>query len=49
MRQWRVGSFSMGLVLVLLGIGLLLYQLKGAPAALDLIFNWWPLAQFSWA
>ncbi len=44
MRQWRVGSFSMGLVLVLLGIGLLLYQFKGSPAALDLIINWWPLA-----
>lgn len=43
MRQWRVGSFSMGLVLVLLGIGLLLDRFQGAQSALELIINWWPL------
>jgi hypothetical protein len=43
MRQWRVGSFSMGLVLVLLGIGLLMDRFQGAQSALELIINWWPL------
>jgi hypothetical protein len=43
MRQWRVGSFSMGLVLVLLGIGLLMDRFQSAQSALELIINWWPL------
>lgn len=42
MRQWRVGSFSMGLVLVLLGVALLLELLKGYPAAFELAYTWWP-------
>lgn len=44
MRQWRVGSFSMGLILVLLGVGLILNQFSGTPKALELVANWWPLA-----
>lgn len=44
MRQWRVGSFSMGLILVLLGVGLLIDRFSGAPRALELVINWWPLA-----
>jgi len=31
MRQWRVGSFSMGLILVLLGIGLLTRSFQRNP------------------
>lgn len=44
MRQWRVGSFSMGLILVLLGVGLLIDRFSGTPQALELVLNWWPLA-----
>lgn len=44
MRQWRVGSFSMGLILVLLGIGLIVDHFNAAPITLDLAINWWPLA-----
>ncbi|HOB29545.1 MAG TPA: hypothetical protein PLW51_03450 [Bacillota bacterium] len=44
MKQWRAGSFSMGLILVLLGIGLILDHFSGAPAAIELIITWWPLA-----
>ena len=44
MRQWRVGSFSMGLLLVLLGVGLLLDRFTGGVSALELINNWWPAA-----
>lgn len=44
MRQWRVGSFSMGLILVLLGIGLLIDRFSGTPKALELVVTWWPLA-----
>ncbi len=43
MRQWRVGSFSMGLLLVLLGVGLLLDRFQSALSSLELIINWWPL------
>lgn len=42
MRQWRVGSFSMGLLLVLLGVGLLLDRFRGGAAALEVIIDWWP-------
>jgi hypothetical protein len=43
MRQWRVGSFSMGLLLVLLGVGLLLDRFRGSTTAFELINNWWPV------
>ncbi|MEW5783757.1 MAG: DUF5668 domain-containing protein [Bacillota bacterium] len=42
MRQWRVGSFSMGLVLVLMGVGLLLDRFSGITSSLEIIINWWP-------
>ena len=42
MRQWRVGSFSMGLVLVLLGVGLLLDHFSGVTSTLEIIVKWWP-------
>lgn len=44
MRQWRVGSFSMGLILALLGIGLIIDRFSGTPKALELVVIWWPLA-----
>ena len=43
MRQWRVGSFSMALVLVLLGIVLLVAQYNEL-SAVELLVNWWPAA-----
>lgn len=42
MRQWRVGSLSMGLLLVGSGAGLLYAQFNNI-AVLDLIVKWWPL------
>lgn len=44
MRQWRVGSFSMGLILVFLGAGLIVDHFSLAHKALDLVIIWWPLA-----
>ncbi len=44
MRQWRIGSFSMGLILILLGVGLIIERLGGTLRALDLVITWWPLA-----
>ncbi|TDA70301.1 MAG: hypothetical protein D9V47_01810 [Clostridia bacterium] len=41
-RQWRVGSFSMGLVLVLLGVALLVAQ-DGPGRVLELVHRWWPV------
>ena len=42
MRQWRVGTLSMGLLLVLTGIGLLLGQFNKL-VVVDLSLKWWPL------
>ncbi|MEK3889769.1 hypothetical protein [Bacillus sp. FSL K6-3431] len=42
MRTWRVGSFSMGAALVLLGIFLLLAQFFKWDPAIAMI-SWWPL------
>lgn len=42
MRQWRVGTFSMGLLLLATGIGLLYGQFKAYPAA-EYLLQWWPL------
>ncbi|MHB1419831.1 MAG: LiaI-LiaF-like domain-containing protein [Bacillota bacterium] len=41
MRQWRVGSFSMALVLIILGTALLISQFNNIPAW-KLLTNWWP-------
>ena len=41
MRQWRVGTLTMGLVLVLSGIGLLYAQFDRAGAVGSLL-QWWP-------
>jgi len=42
MRKWRVGSVSMGLSLVLLGILLFLSQLKGMQM-MEPLLVWWPI------
>ncbi len=42
MRQWRVGTLSMGLLLVFTGVGLLLGQFN-KMAVVDLSLKWWPL------
>ena len=41
MRKWRVGTISMGILLVATGILLLLSELKGLSGAM-LILRWWP-------
>jgi hypothetical protein len=40
-RQWRVGTLSMGTVLVVFGLVLLLSQIKGF-SAVELVSAWWP-------
>ncbi|MCX7745804.1 MAG: hypothetical protein N2645_02790 [Clostridia bacterium] len=42
MRQWRVGTFSMGISLIVLGIIMLATQLAGV-SALQHIIKWWPV------
>lgn len=42
-RQWRVGSFSMALVLILLGVALLGWR-RDPTAVPRVVLNWWPLA-----
>ncbi len=42
MRQWRVGTFSMGLLLLCTGIGLLYAQFQPAPVVSS-ILQWWPV------
>ncbi len=42
MRRWRVGSFSMGISLIFVGVLLLLGQIK-AIQSVYLILTWWPI------
>lgn len=42
MRPWRVGTLSMGLSLIFLGVVLVTAQLRGL-AAYDTLMAWWPL------
>ncbi|GIQ68967.1 hypothetical protein DUZ99_16330 [Xylanibacillus composti] len=42
MRKWRVGSFTMGFSLLLLGIVCLTTAWRGKEA-FDALFQWWPL------
>lgn len=44
MRQWRVGSFSMALILIFLGIGLIATHFYETTKAFELVITWWPLA-----
>jgi hypothetical protein len=40
-RQWRVGTISLGFSLIFGGIALLIWQVSGQPAPL-LLLKWWP-------
>jgi membrane-bound ClpP family serine protease len=42
MRKWRVGTISMGILLILVGILLLFGELRDIPT-IKLIFTWWPV------
>jgi len=42
MKQWRVGTISMGVALVLLGVMLFSSQWRGLEA-LDTFLTWWPI------
>lgn len=42
MRQWRVGTLSMALVLIASGAGLLVAKINN-KAVLDIALKWWPL------
>ncbi|THE12183.1 hypothetical protein E1I69_11725 [Bacillus timonensis] len=42
MRKWRVGSVSMGLSLILLGVLLFVSQIKGMPM-MEPLLVWWPI------
>ncbi|MDQ0273539.1 hypothetical protein [Cytobacillus purgationiresistens] len=42
MRTWRVGTFSMGASLLLLGIYLLLSQIAGMEIS-HILMSWWPI------
>lgn len=41
MRGWRVGTISMGLLLILMGSLLLFGQINDI-SSIELIFKWWP-------
>ncbi|MDF2672819.1 MAG: hypothetical protein K0R09_1084 [Clostridiales bacterium] len=42
MRSWRVGTLTMGLVLIGFGVLLLIGQIQGI-STIDLIYKWWPI------
>lgn len=42
MRQWRVGTISMGIMLIGIGVLLLVEKVNGI-ASINLIIKWWPL------
>jgi hypothetical protein len=42
MRKWRVGTLSMGILLIIVGILLLYGELNGI-STINLIFTWWPV------
>lgn len=41
MRQWRVGTFSMGLLLLFAGVGLLFARFQAIPVV-AYVWQWWP-------
>ena len=43
MRQWRVGTLTMGIMLIVLGVVILISQFKNA-SILTAVLKWWPLA-----
>ena len=42
MRRWRVGTLSLGVLLIVLGVVMLAAQFKQV-AILDMLLTWWPL------
>ncbi len=42
MRKWRVGTFSMGILLIIIGIILLSSLISGFPV-IEALFKWWPV------
>lgn len=42
MRRWRVGTLTMGLVLIGFGVLLLIGRIQGI-STIDLIYKWWPI------
>ena len=42
MRRWRVGTVSLGILLIVLGVVMLAAQLKQKDI-LDMLLTWWPL------
>lgn len=42
MRQWRVGTFTMGVLLIALGVIMIIARMYGLPA-IEHIINWWPV------
>lgn len=42
MRKWKVGTISMGILLIVVGIILIVSQIKGINGA-AMIMKWWPL------
>ncbi|MEL7564624.1 MAG: hypothetical protein AAGU27_07050 [Dehalobacterium sp.] len=45
MRRWRVGTLSMGLVLVALGLLMIIARFN-EKAVLDIVISWWPVILF---
>lgn len=42
MRKWRVGTFSMGMLLIFMGVLLLIGRIKNV-SSINIILNWWPI------
>lgn len=42
MRRWRVGTLTVGLVLISFGVLLILGQIQGV-STIDLVYKWWPI------
>ncbi|MRG87445.1 hypothetical protein [Salinibacillus xinjiangensis] len=43
MREWRIGTFSMGILLLVLGITLLLSNFAGNIDLVQVALTWWPV------
>lgn len=42
MRQWKVGTISMGILLIAVGVLLALQQINGI-SSISIILRWWPI------
>jgi hypothetical protein len=43
MRQWRVGTISMGILLIVVGSICLLSNFTGSYIMIKTLLNWWPV------